>query len=98
MKTNRNGMGISWGNGLDSTGTSWSGSVYPTDTTDTAGASGASGGWQSDGTLPDVACGVTDCKYHSGSKHCAAKGINVQNESAHQKADTFCSTFVSKTM
>ncbi|MCL2342748.1 MAG: DUF1540 domain-containing protein [Firmicutes bacterium] len=77
---------------FDSTGTSWSGGTDPT------GDIGAATGWQSDGTLPDVACGVTSCKYHSGSNHCAAKGINVQNENAHQKADTFCSTFVSKSM
>ena len=84
MKTNTNTF--------DPTGTTWGGSADPSE------PAGLSSGWQSDGTLPDVACGVTGCKYHSGSSHCSAKGINVQNESAHQKADTFCSTFVSKTM
>ena len=85
MKTNTDTWGGA-GDGMDSTGTSWGGSA---DTTGTAG-------WQSDGTLPDVACGVVSCKYHSGGSHCSAKGISVQNESAHQKAETFCSTFVSK--
>jgi len=44
-------------------------------------------------TISGVSCGVTYCKYHTNDDHCKAQGISVQNENAHKKAETFCSTF-----
>lgn len=43
-----------------------------------------------------VGCCVTNCVHHSGDNHCCAPHINVQNESAENKAETFCGTFAPK--
>lgn len=45
-----------------------------------------------------VGCNVKDCKYHSSENLCKATHINVQNEQAQRKSETFCSTFESRTM
>ena len=43
--------------------------------------------------LNGVSCCVADCKYHGAANACCANSIDVQNENAHRKAETFCSTF-----
>ena len=45
-----------------------------------------------------VGCNVKDCKYHSPENICRASHINVQNENAQRKSETFCSTFECKSM
>ncbi len=45
------------------------------------------------GHLSGVKCQVTNCKYHTAENCCSAQRIQVQNENAQQKAETFCSTF-----
>ncbi len=49
-----------------------------------------------DETVKGVGCGVKDCKYHGAGNSCTASHINVENERARRKAETFCSTFMSK--
>lgn len=44
-----------------------------------------------------VKCGVGHCKYHTTENRCTAGRINVQNESAMKKAETFCSTYETRT-
>ena len=48
------------------------------------------------GCVQNVGCTVKDCKYHSSLDMCNAKHINVSNENAQRKADTFCATFENK--
>jgi len=43
-----------------------------------------------------IGCNVKDCKYHSPENLCHASRINVQNEKAQRKSETFCSTFESR--
>lgn len=43
--------------------------------------------------IPGVDCGVTNCKYNTIDCHCSASHINVQNEKACTKGETYCSTF-----
>lgn len=43
-----------------------------------------------------VNCGVSGCKYHTSGNYCSATNIDVQNENAVRKAETFCSTFAPK--
>ena len=40
-----------------------------------------------------VTCRVENCVYHAEGNLCAAKSIDVKNESARTKAETFCGTF-----
>lgn len=44
-------------------------------------------------TIRGVGCDVTNCKYNTLDCKCTAANINVQNEKAHSKAETYCSTF-----
>ena len=44
-------------------------------------------------TIPGVGCDVTGCKYNTVDSHCSAERINVQNEKASTKGETYCSTF-----
>ena len=44
-------------------------------------------------TIPGVGCDVTGCKYNTVDSHCSAERINVQNEQASTKGETYCSTF-----
>ena len=44
-------------------------------------------------TRPGVGCDVTGCKYNTVDSHCSAERINVQNEKASTKGETYCSTF-----
>ena len=48
--------------------------------------------------LNGVGCGVCACKYHTSENRCTAERINVQNENACRKAETFCSTFTPKSI
>jgi len=48
--------------------------------------------------VQNVGCNVKECKYHSPENLCNATHINVQNEKAQRKSETFCSTFESRTM
>ena len=40
-----------------------------------------------------VGCSVENCTYHTKENRCGASRINVQNEQATQKVETFCATF-----
>ena len=40
-----------------------------------------------------VGCDVTGCKYNTIDCRCTAEKINVQNEKAATKGETYCSTF-----
>ena len=40
-----------------------------------------------------IDCCVKDCKYHAAAHQCTASHINVANEDAQRKAETFCATF-----
>ena len=42
---------------------------------------------------PGVACDVSNCKYNTIDYKCSASKINVQNERASTKGETYCSTF-----
>ena len=44
-------------------------------------------------TIPGMGCDVTGCKYNTVDSHCSAERINVQNEKASTKGETYCSTF-----
>ncbi|MGE4352674.1 MAG: DUF1540 domain-containing protein [Oscillospiraceae bacterium] len=46
--------------------------------------------------ITGVGCSVCNCTHHTEDGHCSASRINVQNESALRKAETFCSTFAPK--
>lgn len=48
------------------------------------------------GTINGVECGVINCMYNTNGKKCTADRIQVRNESAMKKAETFCSTFAVK--
>lgn len=37
-----------------------------------------------------IDCCVKDCKYHTAADQCTASHINVSNEDAQRKAETFC--------
>ncbi|MGI6029394.1 MAG: DUF1540 domain-containing protein [Candidatus Heteroscillospira sp.] len=43
-----------------------------------------------------VGCSVENCTYHTLENRCGASRINVQNEKAMQKGETFCATFTPK--
>lgn len=43
-----------------------------------------------------VSCGVTSCIHHVNGNCCNAEHINVANENAEMKVETFCSTFAPK--
>ncbi len=45
------------------------------------------------GNGQNVGCTVKECRYHTAANCCSARQINVQNETAHQKTETFCATF-----
>ncbi len=45
------------------------------------------------GPNPGVGCDVTGCKYNTIDCRCTAEKINVQNEKAATKGETYCSTF-----
>jgi len=45
------------------------------------------------GRLQGVKCDVRDCKYNCAVNCCGASNISVENPNAHNKAETFCSTF-----
>ena len=40
-----------------------------------------------------IDCCVKDGKYHTAANQCTASHINVSNEDAQRKAETFCATF-----
>ena len=42
---------------------------------------------------PGVGCDVIACKYNTVDCRCRAERINVQNENATTKGETYCSTF-----
>ena len=48
------------------------------------------------GHSTNVGCDVIGCKYHTAGNCCSASHINVQNESAQRKGETYCSTFSPK--
>ena len=43
--------------------------------------------------LGGVCCHVENCVYHARGNMCTATHIDVKNESALTKAETFCGTF-----
>ena len=46
--------------------------------------------------ITSVGCCVSTCGYNTPDKHCSAQRIDVANENAERKAETFCSTFKPK--
>ena len=42
---------------------------------------------------PGVGCDVTACKYNTVDCRCSAEHINVKNERALTKGETYCGTF-----
>lgn len=45
------------------------------------------------GKLGHIGCTAENCKYHTSNNYCSAQHIDVRNENALRKAETFCSTF-----
>lgn len=43
--------------------------------------------------LSGVVCNVAHCQYHTPNNCCTANSIDVSNEKAAKKTETFCSTF-----
>ena len=43
--------------------------------------------------ISGVCCHVENCRHHATGDLCTAKQIDVKNESALTKAETFCGTF-----
>jgi len=46
--------------------------------------------------VKNVGCKVKDCLFHSENDRCHAEKITVSNETAQNKAETFCATFENK--
>ncbi|MDO4815432.1 MAG: DUF1540 domain-containing protein [Bacillota bacterium] len=46
-----------------------------------------------DSKITGVGCDVTKCKYNTRDRKCSASGIEVGNEKASTKGETYCSTF-----
>lgn len=47
--------------------------------------------------MQSIGCDVTNCTYNDKGNKCVAPHINVQNDRATTQAETYCSTFKSKT-
>ncbi len=45
-----------------------------------------------------VRCDAVNCAYHDGERFCPASGITVGTQSAEGRGDTFCRTFVRRSM
>lgn len=43
--------------------------------------------------IQGICCHVENCIYHTKGDACTAKSIDVKNENAMTKAETFCGTF-----
>lgn len=43
--------------------------------------------------ITGVGCDVTNCKYNTIDSKCSASHIDVQNERATTKSETYCATF-----
>ena len=43
--------------------------------------------------ITGVGCDVTNCKYNTIDSKCSASHIDVQNERATSKSETYCATF-----
>ena len=43
--------------------------------------------------IPGVRCNVESCRHHAGGDLCTAGHIDVRNDTALTKAETFCGTF-----
>ena len=43
--------------------------------------------------ITGVGCDVTNCKYNTIDSMCSASHIDVQNERATTKSETYCATF-----
>ena len=43
--------------------------------------------------ISGVCCAVESCTHHARGGQCTAPHIDVKNEAAHTKAETFCGTF-----
>ena len=46
-----------------------------------------------DTIISGVGCDVASCKYNTRDCRCSAKHIEVENEKANCKGETYCSTF-----
>lgn len=46
-----------------------------------------------DSKITGVGCDVTNCKYNTRDRKCSASSIEVENEKASTKGETYCSTF-----
>lgn len=45
------------------------------------------------GTIEGVCCSVESCRYHSRGNCCTAAHIDVRDESASERSQTFCGTY-----
>ena len=43
--------------------------------------------------ITGVGCDVSNCKYNTIDSKCSASHIDVQNERATSKSETYCATF-----
>ena len=43
--------------------------------------------------ITGVGCDVTNCKYNTIDSKCSASHIDVQNDRATTKSETYCATF-----
>lgn len=43
--------------------------------------------------ITGVGCDVSNCKYNTVDSKCSASHIDVQNERATTKSETYCATF-----
>jgi hypothetical protein len=50
-------------------------------------------GCNDQGCISGVCCSVENCKHHAKGDVCTATHIDVKNEAAVTKAETFCGTF-----
>ena len=48
--------------------------------------------------IPGVRCDAVNCAYHDGERFCTAHGITVGAQSAESMGDTFCRTFMRRSM
>ncbi len=44
-------------------------------------------------SISGVCCSVESCKYHAMGNACTASHIDVKDESASEKQETFCGTY-----
>lgn len=46
--------------------------------------------------ITNVGCNVHSCSFNTEDHYCSAQRIDVENDRAQRKAETFCATFSAK--